>query len=100
MERINNIKDNLMHQTSLYFKIKDSAALEKHTLLEIFFKLWVDESCNNEVSYNIEPIHDPNPCRQLFEETFRVDFDKMEDAVALKLKGIPSEFQGYIELVV
>ena len=86
-----------MYQTSLYFKIKDSTALEKYKLLEIFFKSWVDDSCNNEVSYNLVQI--PSTPR-LFSEIYRVDFDRIEDAVALKLKGIPSEFQDYIELVV
>ena len=85
-----------MHQTSLFFKIKDTAALEKHKLLEIFFKSWVDESCNNEVSYKVESLPNQN---SLFEEIFRIDFDRMEDAVIIKLKGVPLEFKNYIELI-
>jgi hypothetical protein len=34
-----------------------------------------------------------------YKETFRVDFEQQEDAVAMKLKGIPVEFQKYLELV-
>lgn len=88
-----------MYQTSLYFKIKDTAAQEKHRLLEIFFKSWIDTSCNNEVSYSIAPIMDLNPCKAIFEETFRVDFDNTEDAVAMKLRGVPAEFKDYIEII-
>ena len=39
---------------SLFFKIKNTVDIDKHRLLEIFFKDWVDNSCNNEVQYKIE----------------------------------------------
>jgi len=39
---------------SLFFKIKDSVDIDKHKLLELFFKDWVDDSCENQVHYNIE----------------------------------------------
>lgn len=87
-----------MYQTSLYFKIKDTSALEKHKILEIFFKSWIDDTCNNEVVYNLVPISNPNPHQ--FEELYRVDFEKIEDAVAIKLKGIPDEFCHYIEIII
>ena len=32
-----------MEQTSILFKIKDTADLDNHRILEIFFKAWVDE---------------------------------------------------------
>lgn len=86
-----------MYQTSLFFKIKDSAALDKHRILEIFFKSWVDDTCNNEVMYNIIP--SINPQKHLFEELYRIDFERVEDALALKLKGVPHEFQNYIEII-
>lgn len=74
-----------MCQTSLLFKVKDTS---NNRVLEIFFKAWVDETCNNEVEYALESD---------ISETFRVDFERFEDAVALKLKGIPQEFQKYLE---
>lgn len=90
-----------MRKTSLYFKIKDSSAQEKHRILEMFFKSWVDDICNNEVKYTIE--HSlravPDSMLDQVEELFRVDFNSVEDATVIKLKGIPVEFQEYIELI-
>jgi len=34
-----------------------------------------------------------------YRETFRVDFERREDAVAMSLKGVPREFQQYLEIV-
>jgi hypothetical protein len=86
-----------MHQTTLLFKIKDPTTAEKQRLLEIFFKAWVDSTCNDEVSYKMQVESTPSPHH--FEEIVRVEFDRIEDAVALKLKGVPSEFKNYIEIV-
>lgn len=88
-----------MYQTSLYFKIKDSAALEKHRILEIFFKSWIDDTCNNEVEYTLVGVSDVPHGSLLWEETYRVDFVCVEDALVLKLKNIPLEFKSYIELL-
>lgn len=88
-----------MYKTVLFFKIKDTAALEKHRILEIFFKSWIDEICNNEVKYTLESIKEL-PTYDCRVEVYRVDFENVEDAVALKLAGVPKEFQNYIELVV
>lgn len=88
-----------MYQTSLYFKIKDSAALEKHRILEIFFKSWIDDACNNEVDYTLIDVSEAPQGSFLWEETYRVDFESLEDAVALKLRNVPSEFKSYIELI-
>ena len=88
-----------MYQTSLFFKIKDTMAQEKHHMVELFFKSWVDTTCHNEVDYTLtEVIQTPKNTTQ-WEEVYRVDFDRIEDAVALKLKGIPIEYQNYIEIV-
>jgi len=86
---------------SLFFKIKDSVDIDKHRLLEIFFKDWVDDSCNNQVQYKIERdvIKDWEPGMVHYRETFRVDFERREDAVAMSLKGVPREFQQYLEIV-
>ncbi len=84
-----------MHQTSIFFKIKDTAAQEKHRMVELFFKSWVDSICNNEVSINqVSYTADLD-----WLEILRADFENAEDAVALKLKGIPVEYQNYIEIV-
>lgn len=89
------IKDNLMYSTSLFFKIKDSAALDKHRILEIFFKSWVDGNCNNEVNYTVQYTTNVHT----FEELFRVDFISSEDAMAIKLKGVPKDISDYVELI-
>jgi hypothetical protein len=66
----------------------------------MFFKAWVDDTCNNEVGYALmrDYLHDDYKTTPVI-ETFRVDFERMEDAVALKLKGVPDEFQNYLEIV-
>lgn len=86
---------------SLYFKIKDSVDVDKHRLLELFFKDWIDDSCNREVQYKIERDFEKDwiPGMVRYRETFRVDFEKQEDCLALKLKGVPKEFKNFIELV-
>ena len=85
-----------MYQTSIFFKIKDTMAQEKHRMVELFFKSWVDTICNNEVSINrVSYTADLD-----WLEIFRADFENPEDAVALKLKGIPLEYQTYIEIIV
>lgn len=88
-----------MYQTSLFFKIKDTATQEKHKIVKIFFKSWVDGICNNEVDYTLTRIASPLKNLHLWEEVYRVDFERTEDAVMLKLKGIPLEYQNYVELV-
>lgn len=86
---------------SLFFKIKDTVDVDKHRLLEIFFKDWVDDSCNNQVQYRVERDvkKDWQPGMVHYHETFRVDFEKQEDAVVMSLKGVPKEFQMYLEIV-
>ena len=88
-----------MHQTTLYFKIKDTMLQEKHHMVELFFKSWVDATCNNEVDYTLTEVIQTPLNKTQWEEVYRVDFERTEDAVALKLKGIPFEYQNYIEIV-
>jgi hypothetical protein len=78
---------------SLFFKIKDTVNVEKHKIIELFFKDWIDTSCHNQVLYIVN--RDVNT-DSIF---VRADFDRQEDATALKLKGIPDEFQTYLEFV-
>jgi hypothetical protein len=86
---------------SLFFKIKDSVNVDKHRLLELFFKDCVDDSCNNQVQYKVERDvkKDWQPGMVTYVETFRVDFERQEDALAMCLKGVPKEFQSYLEIV-
>lgn len=86
---------------SLYFKIKDNVDVDKHLLLQLFFKDWVDETCGNQVQYRVERDveRDWVPGMVHYRETFRVDFEKSEDFLALKLKGVPQEFQRFLEIV-
>ena len=82
-----------MYRTSLLFRVKDQLNLDNNRIPELFFKAWIDEVCNNEVQYKVEHNLD---CDQ---EILRIDFEKLEDAVAVKLKGVPLEFQKYLEII-
>ena len=88
---------------SLLFRVKENVNTDKYRFLELFFKDWVDDTCNREVFFNIEnqdvgnPNHVSNDIYQAC--IFKVVFEKQEDALALKLKGIPKEFQHYLEIV-
>lgn len=73
--------------TTLYFKIKDSVSIDKHSLITLLFKDCIDESCDNQVQYG------------QVKETFCVDFEKQEDAVAMSLRGVPKEFRLYLEII-
>jgi hypothetical protein len=86
---------------SLYFKIKANVDVDKHRLLELFFKDWVDDTCENQVQYNVERDVDKDwePGMVRYRETFRVDFDRQEDALALRLRGVPQEFRDFLEIV-
>lgn len=85
---------------SLHFRIKNTVAEDKHRLLELFFKDWVDSSCDNQVNYKIERGVVENTHSGLcYNETLRVDFERVEDATVLSLKGVPPEFSDYIEFV-
>lgn len=73
------------------FKINDGIDSDKIRLLEILFKDWVDNICENQVEYKISYGHN-NTC-------LNVQFMNIEDATAVILKGLPNEFKHYIELV-
>ena len=77
-----------MYSTSLSYKLKSLPSENDHRILQFFFKAWVDDVCKNEVGYT-----------QISNDSIQVDFEHPEDAVALKLKGIPCEFQNYLEIV-
>ena len=85
-----------MYKTSLYFDIKATPDIK--LILEMFFKDWADRICNNQVRYSI--VNKGNvTALNGFSETIKVDFVNEEDAVAMKLRGIPREFQKYLEIV-
>lgn len=71
--------------TSLYYQLKTTP--DKKKILELFFQDWADSICNKEVTYSTGI------------STIRVDFDNAEDALAMRLHGIPQEFQNYLEIV-
>lgn len=81
--------------TTLKFRIKNTIGFDKHKILELFIKDWIDGTCDQEVQYNM--FQDPQPPG--LARIFRVDFFNQEDATALRLKGIPSEFRDYIEII-
>ena len=77
---------------SLYFQM--SIVPDQKRILEIFFQDWADGICNNEVTYSVESTQ-AYPSSGII----RADFVNEEDAMMLKLKGIPDEFKGYLTLV-
>lgn len=86
-----------MYNNSLYFKIKDNVECEKYHLIELFFQNWIDSICDKRVEFNIvgHSKDKVGPDREIFS----IQFQEQEDVVILKLKGIPEEFQEYIELM-
>jgi hypothetical protein len=72
---------------SIFFKIKENVSHDKHKLIEYFFNDWIDNTCERQVVCN----------KSL--STFRVDFKLPQDAVIVQLKGLPQEFEEYLELI-
>lgn len=87
----------LLMLNSIHFKVKTDVDADKHRILEMFFKTWIDQVCNNQVVYKIEKPADNFPADA---KIFKVYFANSEDAIAVKLSGIPDEFQHYLEMVV
>ena len=93
-----------MYQTSLKYHLK--AGGDKKKILEMFFKDWVDGICNNKVKYSSTVESEdylysrgtplPTP---IVTEIIKVEFDNEEDAVAMKLKGLPVDLRKYMSLV-
>ena len=81
----------------LIFKITDYNP-DKRKVLDIFFKHWVDIHCHNEVNYNTNLIK--IDCTKAHEAyVYAVNFDNPEDALAIKLTGVPDEFKNYLEII-
>lgn len=53
--------------------------------VELFFMVWVDDICNNKVTYTVS------------NNTICAEFDCIEDAVLVKLKGLPGDISSYFE---
>lgn len=77
-----------MYSTSLHYKMKPVYDERNFRLVQIFFKAWVDSACDNKVDFRTD-----------LNDNISVDFEKLEDALALKLMGIPDEFKNYMEIV-
>ncbi len=80
---------------SLYFDCKVTP--DKKLILDIFFKDWADRICNNEVTYST--ILESRSLYGDRVETIRVDLKNEEDAVIMKLKGVPDDLKDYLTLV-
>lgn len=72
---------------SILFKAKENMTGDQYRLVGIFFKDWVDQICEQQVQYTER------------DKTFRADFEKQEDALALRLRGLPPEFRDYLKIV-
>ena len=89
------IKGKPMYQASLYFHLKTDQ--DRQAILQMFFEDWADGICNKKVTFSTTVSHSTSA--HLYDEIIRVDFENKEDAVAMKLKGIPEEFQKYLKIV-
>lgn len=76
---------------SVYYKIKDTVNPGAMRVLACFLDDWVDTSLASDVKYSVL-VETP------FEKNFRIDFENQEDALFLKLIGVPDEFKKYIEI--
>lgn len=80
----------MMYNRTVKFRIIGHiAGTDKEQILEMFFKDWVDNTSTN---YNVD-IHSWHSL-----DILEVKFENEEDALALRLKGIPEEFRPYIEI--
>jgi len=88
-----------MQNLSLRIKV-DPRFEEAHkfNLIAIFLKDWIDSNCNNQVKYTLE-VNPSDLDYFLNEYTINVEFDNSEDALALKLKGIPERFQQNVKFM-
>lgn len=72
------------------FKIKVVSA-SKSRIIELLFKDWVDSICDNQVEYEIRP--------SIYGASVHVRCSNSEDAMAIRLRGLPSEFDKLIKIV-
>lgn len=90
-----------MYQTSLFFHLRTDQ--DRKNILKMFFKDWADTICNSEVTYSSTTTdtlsYNNYIPTTVYDEIIRVDFEHEEDAVAMKLKGIPEEFQKYLTII-
>jgi len=82
--------------TTLHFKIKDNIDTNKYNLIELFFKSWVDQTCDSQVKYYCVG---QKSGYKFPKEIFRADFERQEDALAITLSGVPIELRNYLEIV-
>lgn len=87
--------------TSLFYKIKSNINEDKHRIIELFFMDFIDNICGNKTFYKVErDVYQHWEANMVhYQETFRIDFERNEDKLAICLRGIPAEFQLYLELV-
>jgi len=85
-----------MYNSTLYFHFKAPNG-NADNVLRMFFENWADQICDGQVSYSV--IETDGGGKHWHNETIRVDFKNQEDATLMKLRGIPEEFQKYLELV-
>ena len=82
---------------SLFYKIKPNVNIDKHRLIELFFMDFIDDTCDNKIQYQLEREWQPGMVHST--ETLRIDFEREEDTLAMYLRGVPKEFQQYLEIV-
>ena len=81
-----------MYQTNVNVKVKKWLPPQS-SVISMFIENWIEET-TREYSWSISSRDAAGrPMALLF------SFENSEDAVAIKLKGIPHEFRNYLEIV-
>jgi hypothetical protein len=86
-----------MIRNHLYFKVKESVDEENYPLLDICFKEWISGYCDTKVNIISRNVRDVN--RYYFLTYYKVIFDHPEDLLAIKLAGLPPQFDKYLEII-
>lgn len=86
-----------MIRNHLYFKVKESVDEENYPLLDICFKEWISGYCDNQIDIISRSVRDVN--RYYLLKYYKVIFNHQEDLLAIKLAGLPSQFDKYLEMI-
>lgn len=82
---------------SVNFKIKTTVGIDKHRILEILFKEWIDNICDTRSKYKTTS-GTWLPDVVYADTHLNVICDSDEDATIVKLAGVPKALDNYLEI--
>lgn len=71
--------------------------MSNYRILESFIDEWVDNTCRDHSNYEIRECGPP--ANDGVARFIRIDFTNPEDAVSLRLQGVPPGYIKYIDFV-